>query len=265
MKFMEELSAPTRIRVKEGDTFAYRIAGVYRLLRVIHKQTPYTSLLYFYSAVSDSPDRVPTLSKDDLQIRPMRAFNMELQLGQVVRVSKGPVLPADRFEQHCFRSVSARRKLPFVDEYGNEYAERFEPYLSSAYWSLYSAERFVATALGLVAGEEEHSALQDLPTPLLDGYLKSLPPSSSIALRLLDIEDIIEHNKERLKFPKSSLFHDASDERRWSYFLFRNLWRYAPGIGDVARQLECSGFVNDYGEFVQVLTLKRSSSTNFIT
>lgn len=199
MKLLQELSAPTRIRINEGDIFAYKIGEDFRFIRVISIKFNYLgpgkALLYFYRACSSQMKEIPSLQKEELLIPPVIIFKEALRDGLTLRVDQQPLAPGDRYERHCFDHGSKTRES-FVDDNG-EKVSYFEPcgrYRLS--FALDTVEVQLATALGYIPVDldepdqyERMNPLPDQPRPLLRESKKDKLPGRYCLVCLPDYPD----------------------------------------------------------------------------
>jgi hypothetical protein len=180
VKLLEELSAPTRIRIKEGDLFAYLIKGEYRFCRIMREKAIFWGssflLTYFYQPTSSNTDQVPPLTKDNLLLPPHLVVPSALGEGYFQRISNQSVGISDRRERHCFCSLFEHK--PFIDEFGDE-CEEFTP-TGGLVFTTIDVDLYVSRALGFSAADYE--ALPERPRPLLRESLKGKLPHAEVVL-----------------------------------------------------------------------------------
>lgn len=199
MWLLEELTPPLRIRILEGDIFAYRIMGVYRYLRAVRDiDMPGKGrmVLYFYRPESDAAERIPELCKEDLLIPPVITWREVLRDGFSLRVAQRPLEEGVRYQHHCFDTEWQSGGGPYRDEFGKPLESRFEPCGSVGMpLSLNGLEYDLGLALGLIHSREELHAMPPQPRPLLRAARAGRLPHRHVVLM---IPDFTSKHLERL-------------------------------------------------------------------
>ena len=241
MKLMQELSAPTRIRIKEGDIFAYKIGDGFRFIRIINERCLLFStsrvLCYFYSPVSKTPMSYPHLAKSDLLIPPVLIHRAAFKDGFTLRVAQGVVETDDRYAQHCFMHFHEEQ---CVNEYG-EHVEYSEPArVKGAHDSLNTLEEELAEALDLIPHtltQAERAGyvwrLPALPRPLLRASKAGKLPGSWCVLRIAENQEKVIALAAKLRDAKPRPGVDIEETNTTAMHYLRRMFSKLSDLGEI--------------------------------
>lgn len=143
---------PSRRVLRPGDVFALRPHdGPYIFGRVIKTDVDFSGyaavLIYIYKATSPTPDRIPSLRRDNLLIPPLLTNRLPWARGYFKTIDNVPLTPWDTFKIHGFADPLDRSRI--LDESGRPVENVGSPI---GIWGLHSYRTIddaVSDALGI--------------------------------------------------------------------------------------------------------------------